>query len=84
MERDFFRKYSSFSFQIRKNNDQTVFGGKRQGKVYGIVTPVFDLIKLSATENNTRPKPPARIFFVKHFRFWCRSEVTKWLAVSAR
>ena len=36
MERDFFKKYSSFSFQIRKNNNQTVSGGERQGKVYGI------------------------------------------------
>ena len=62
MERDLFRKYSSFSFQIRKNNNQTISGGKRQGKVYGTVTPEFGSIKLSATENNTRPNLPRQTF----------------------
>ena len=42
-----------------KNNDQNVSSGKRQGKVKGIVTPVFGSIKLSATEKNTRLKLPA-------------------------
>ena len=73
-----------FLSKSEKNNNQTVSGGERQGKVYGIVTPVSDSIQLAATDNNTRPKPPARIFFVKHFGFWCRSEVTKLHAVSAR
>ena len=45
-----------FLSKSEKNNNQTVSGGERQGKVYGIVTPVSDSIQLAATDNNTQPK----------------------------
>ena len=47
-----------FLSKSEKNNNQTVSGGKRQGKVYGIVTPVFSSIKLSATEKTLAPNLP--------------------------
>ena len=80
----FLKNIALFLSKSKKNNNKTVSGGKRQGKVYAMVTPVSDSIQLAATDNNTRPKPPARIFFRETLSFWCRSEVTKWLAVSAR
>ena len=38
----FLENIALFLSKSEKNNTQTVSGGKRQGKVYGIVTPVFD------------------------------------------
>ena len=60
-----------FLSKSEKNNNQTVSGGKRQGKVYGIVTPVFGSIKLSATEKNTRPN----LTFMK---YWLEVRAQKW------
>ena len=62
MERDFFRKYSSFSFQIRKNNNQTVSGGKRQGKVFGIVTPVSAQSSFQLRKTTLGPTSRAELF----------------------
>ena len=46
-----------------KNNDQNVSGGKRQGKVYGIVTPVFGSIKLSLRKKTLDPNLLAELFY---------------------
>ena len=65
----FFKNIVLFLSKSEENINKTISGGKRQGKVYAILPPVSNSIQLAATDNNTRPKTLAQIFFVKHFRF---------------
>ena len=51
-----------FLSKSEKNNNQTVSGGKRQGKVFGIVTPVSAQSSFQLRKTTLGPTSRAELF----------------------